>query len=609
MSQAIILWAGFILMKKTCSGKSPDSLLEDGCGGQTSGSRGCGGQPKHPQHRQIEHNQIQPGNVLQSKSVKSQSEGDQHILDQTRRGNGDATNRLALLQTRTNFEGQLDQESFGQGYQNQPIQVEQVNKFSKGRHSLQDQQSKGECYRDTSSGQSSMDTYDAQTSEEARPSTTQQRGSSPKEWFSKESEGLGKSSPIDDTCLKPAAVVSKESRAEKSPLRKATEERAYWYTPATPIQSSGALDFPPSSLLGEVDTTRKCSSNQPGGKEQRKEDDLQPDAAGFCIGDIGLRSVGDEKTGTLRPKKRKKGKSELGSGKGSREKIKHCNTDLTKNRSENRTQMDSTGDQKENQNGSKTGTLRPKKGRLKVLAAGPSEEDARKRGGGSSVITGDVLGERINKISLLSKSTEMVNEVDSEVSNTNTLRQQKSPLEVSVEGMKEAEKETNPELDWLKSPALEENNDVLKISMDWRKENILNEGNFKVSDMSILKPKTESGQDKNRAIHENNLPENAETCSGEGITILKSPRDSEEKSLAHNCAKQTDSVKAVTADEEDIKTYNTDVKTDDTDVKASAASSMAMDTLLSISEVNHVWPWFSVFVMITESDTKIQQNL
>ena len=117
----------------------------------------------------MEHNQIQQ----HGKSAKSQSEGGQHILDQAK--NGEASSRLALLQSSKIFEEQPGQESLVQSYQSQPIQVQQLTKFSKCRYSQDQlsQQSKGESYRDTSSGQSSMDTYDAQTYEEARPSTSQ----------------------------------------------------------------------------------------------------------------------------------------------------------------------------------------------------------------------------------------------------------------------------------------------------------------------------------------------------------------------------------------------------------------------------------------------------
>merc|ERR1719500_1967084 len=184
--------------------------------------------------------------------MKSQSEG-----DQTERGNVEANSRQALLQTSTIFEGQTDQESFDQSYQSQPIQAQQVNKYSKGRYSQDQlsQQSKGESYRDTSSGQSSMDTYDAQTYEEARPSPSQ-NFSSPKEWFSSESEGFGKSSPIGDICLKPASVVSKEIGMET--IRRSAKERTYWCS-TPPAQSSDALDLPHPSLLGEVDTRNGSS--------------------------------------------------------------------------------------------------------------------------------------------------------------------------------------------------------------------------------------------------------------------------------------------------------------------------------------------------------------
>ena len=579
---------GSIHSDRTCLGKSPDSLLEDGCGGQTSGSRGCGGQqPKHHQHRHKEHNQIQPGNTPQGKSVKSQPEGNQHILGPTK--NGEASNRLALLQASTHFEGQPHQESSGQqSYQSQSIQVQQLNKFSKCRYSQDQvsQQSKGESYRDTSSGQSSMDTYDAQTSEEARPSPSQ-NSSSPKEWFSSESEGFGKSSPIGDICLKPASVVSREKGMET--IRRAAKERTYWCS-TPPAQSSDALDLPHPSLLGEVDT-RNGSSVQAGGKEERKEDDLIPTSA-FCLTDIGLRRLEDAKTGTLRPKKRKKGKSEAGSAnKGGRENSKQC-AELTEKRSEMYSPAAAgRGEQKENEKGSRTGTLRPKKGRLKVLApGGVQEEEAIKRGMESGgAITGDVLGEQSNKISVHSKSNnKLVSEVDSEVSKSNTLSSEISSSELPGKGLKEAEKETNLELDWGERARMDENNDVLKISMDWREGNFLNEENSKVSDLSFLKAKTvrESRQDQNKALQENNMQENAERCSGEDM--LNPARESGEKSLEHNSAKQTDTdVKAVTADEGDIRTDNTEVKADDTDVKASATASVVMDTLLSISEVSH----------------------
>jgi len=545
----------------------------------------------------MELNQIQSGNIQQQgKSMKSQSEG-----DQTERGNVEANSRQALLQTSTIFEGQTDQESFDQSYQSQPIQAQQVNKFSKGRYSQDQlsQQSKGESYRDTSSGQSSMDTYDAQTYEEAGPSTSQ-RASSPKEWFSIESEGFGKSSPIVDAYLKPASVVSKDKGMENSLTRKTAEEGAYWYSPPTPIQPSGVLDLPPPPLLGEVDTRKGYFIQLEAGKGGRKEDDLQPaslDPVDFCIGDIGLRSVGGEAktagTGTLRPKKRKKGKSQLGSSaKGSRENSKHC-TELTENRGENRSHLESTGDLKENQSRSKTGTLRPKKGRLKVSAAGAREEDTIKRGMESAVITGDVLGERSNKISMHTKSNKLASEMDSEISKTNTLRLKMTTPELSSKGLKEAEKETNPEVDSVESARLDENNDILKISMDWRKGDFLSEDNLKASDMSILKPKTvkESRPDKNKTTHGNNLSENSENGSGEDIDILNSSRESEEKSLAHNHAKENNTVNAVAAEEQDIRTCNTDVNADDTDAKASAGTAVAMDTLLSISEVTAVTNW------------------
>ena len=120
--------------------------------------------------------------------------------------------------------------------------------------------------------------------------------------------------------------------------------------------------------------------------------------------------------------------------------------------------------------------------------------------------------------------------------------------------------------------------------MDWRKGNFLKEDN--ASDLNILKPKLvlESGQDKN----EKNMSENSERCPAEDF--LNPARESGDS------AKQTDTVKTVTVDEEDTRTYNTDVKADTTDVKASTATSVAMDTLLSISEVSHVWPWFSVLL-------------
>ena len=427
-----------------------------------------------------------------------------------------------------------------------------------------------------------MDTYDAQTSEEARPSPSQ-KSSSPKEWFSSESEGFGKSSPIGDICLKPASVVSREKGMET--IRRAAKERTYWCS-TPPAQSSDALDLPHPSLLGEVDT-RNGSSVQAGGKEERKEDDLIPTSA-FCLTDIGLRRLEDAKTGTLRPKKRKKGKSEAGSAnKGGRENSKQC-AELTEKRSEMYSPAGG-GEQKENEKGSRTGTLRPKKGRLKVLAAGGvQEEDAIKRGMESgAVITGDVLGEQSNKISVHSKSNnKLVSEVDSEVSKSNTLSSEISSSELSSgKGLKEAEMETNLELDWVERARMDENNDVLKISMDWREGNFLNEENSKVSDLSFLKAKTvrESRQDQNKALQENNMQENAERCED----MLNPAREPGEKSLEHNSAKQTDTVKAVTADEGDIRTDNTEVKADDTDVKASATASVVMDTLLSISEVSH----------------------
>ena len=159
--------------------------------------------------------------------------------------------------------------------------------------------------------------------------------------------------------------------------------------------------------------------------------------------------------------------------------------------------------------------------------------------------------------------------------------------ELSSKGLKEAEKETNSEVDSVESARLDENNDILKISMDWRKGDFLSEDNLKASDMSILKPKTvkESRPDENKTLHENNLSENSENGFGEDVDILNSSRESEEKSLAHNHAKENNTVNAVAAEEQDIRTCNTDVNADDTDAKASAGTAVAMDTLLSISEV------------------------
>ena len=524
-------------------GKSPDSLLEDGGGGRTSGNRGCGVPAKLSQHRQMEHSQSKAENPPDYKNMKSQSEGSQH-------GESDANSRTAMSTTNKIFEVQFEQKHFDQ---NQPIQAEQHNRFSKAVYNQDqfNQQSKGDSYRDTSSGQSSMDTCDAQTSEEARPSASQ-KSPSRREWFPTESKG------IEDICLKPASVVSKDKEKENSLIRKAIEDEAYWCTPPTSIQSSSPFHFP---SLCEVDTRMGCSTLPP--KEERKEDDLQPasvDIAGSYIGDIGLRSFG-AKAGTLRPKKRKKVKSELGIAKGSTKENSKQGGEFPEDRSENRIHRDSTGDYKGYQKGSKTGTLRPKKSRLKVVA--PEPQDATKPGRETAVITGDVLGEKGNKISTDTK--ELVNVVDLVV-----LKTKKSSPELSSEVFRVEDNEQ----DCIESARLDGHQNALKINMDWEGENFLNkENNIEVSDISILKPKTakEVLPDKNKTMQENNLSMKTESGSCEDNNMMMERQGKKSPAL------ETETGKVAAVDEEDIKTGTED--------KVNAEPSVALDTLLSISEV------------------------
>ena len=219
-------------------GKSPDSLLEDGGGGHSA----RGKEAKEAEHGRMGSSQGQPADIDNHKKyLRGVSVGDQHLLDesltfqyQTTKRNYDMAKKRN--QTNTNGEGNRAQEN---------CHNQAIGKSSKLRY-IQDQersqQSKSETYRDTSSGQSSMDTYEAQLYEDPKPSISQMNSN---QWFSIEPDELRRSPPIDDNCLKPASVVSKEKEIEGNLGRE--EEGAYWYFPQSLIKSSDVLDPPESS--------------------------------------------------------------------------------------------------------------------------------------------------------------------------------------------------------------------------------------------------------------------------------------------------------------------------------------------------------------------------
>ena len=552
-------------------GKSPDSLLEDGGGGHSA--RGCEGgkEAKEAEHGRMGSSQGQPADIdNHKKCLRGVSVGDQQLLDesltfqyQTTKRNYDMAKKRN--QTNTNGEGNRAQENC----HNQPI-----SKSSKLRY-IQDQersqQSKGETYRDTSSGQSSMDTYEAQLYEDPKPSISQMNSN---QWFSIEPDELRRSPPIDDNCLKPASVVSKEKEIEGNLGRE--EEGAYWYFPQSLIKSSDVLDPPESPTCGALVTTRDPSFLHR--KEAREEDDLEIPSVHFSDFGIQPKPSNEAMTGTLRPKKRKKNvKMESERGK------------LKESLSKDKKLKDSPVG--ENHSRSKTSTLRPKKGRLKSSTAEPGQESSGPQVETTIIVTENVLKEKSNNILTHSYKDRPFIEDDVSPSKSDTLLRQNGSVpdlcDVSLpSGRGEKSESEAAWLDWVENtrPPEDKTNRLKRRSFS-------NEDNLDASDLSIIRTNLTTMSLKGSREEIERVKDYS--CD-EGSNLPQPTKELKDKDLGNQLKPdEAAKVEEVAGDQEGVQTTHSDAKAPD------------MDTLLSITEVGcrflstELLPFFLIFHKVT----------
>ena len=549
-------------------GKSPDSLLEDGGGGHSA--RGCEGgkEAKEAEHGRMGSSQGQVADIDNHKKyLRGVSVGDQHLLDesftfqyQTTKRNYDMAKKRN--QTNTNGDGNRAQDNC----HNQPI-----SKSSKLRY-IQDQersqQSKGETYRDTSSGQSSMDTYEAQLYEDPKPSISQMNSN---QWFSIEPDELKRSPPIDDNCLKPASVVSKEKEIEGNLGRE--EEGAYWYFPQSLIKSSDVLDPPESPTCGALVTTRDPSFLHR--KEAREEDDLEIPSVHFSDFGIQSKPSNEAMTGTLRPKKRKKNvkmESERGKWKESLSKDKKLKDSPVG----------------ENHSRSKTSTLRPKKGRLKSSTAEPGQESSGPQVETTIIVTENVLKEKSNNILTHSYKDRPFIEDDVSPSKSDTLLRQNGSVpdlcDVSLpSGGGEKSESEAAWLDWVENtrPPEDKTNRLKRRSFS-------NEDNLDASDLSIIRTNLTTMSLKGSREEIERVKDYS--CD-EGSNLPQPTKELKDKDLGNQLKPdEAAKVEEVAGDQEGVQTTHSDAKAPD------------MDTLLSISEVGcraELLPFFLIFHKVT----------
>ena len=552
-------------------GKSPDSLLEDGGGGHSA--RGCerGKEAKEAEHGRMGSSQGQPADIDNHKKyLRGVSVGDQHLLDesltfqyQTTKRNYDMAKKRN--QTNTNGEGNRAQEN---------CHNQAIGKSSKLRY-IQDQersqQSKSETYRDTSSGQSSMDTYEAQLYEDPKPSISQMNSN---QWFSIEPDELKRSPPIDDNCLKPASVVSKEKEIEGNLGRE--EEGAYWYFPQSLIKSSDVLDPPESPTCGALVTTRDPSFLHR--KEAREEDDLEIPTVHFSDFGIQSRPSNEAMTGTLRPKKRKKNvKMESERGK------------LKESLSKNKKLKDSPVG--ENHSRSKTSTLRPKKGRLKSSTAEPGQESSGPQVETTIIVTENVLKEKSNNILTHSYKDRPFIEDDVSPSKSDTLLRQNGSVpdlcDVSLpSGRGEKSESEAAWLDWVENtrPPEDKTNRLKRRSFS-------NEDNLNASDLSIIRTNLTTMSLKGSREEIERVKDYS--CD-EGSNLPQPTKELKDKDLGNQLKPdEAAKVEEVAGDQEGVQTTHSDAKAPD------------MDTLLSITEVGcrflstELLPFFLIFHKVT----------
>ena len=552
-------------------GKSPDSLLEDGGGGHSA--RGCEGgkEAKEAEHGRMGSSQGQPADIdNHKKCLRGVSVGDQQLLDesltfqyQTTKGNYDMAKKRN--QTSTNVEGNRAQENC----HNQAISKSSKLRYSQDQE--RSQQSKGETYRDTSSGQSSMDTYEAQLYEDPKPSISQM---SSNQWFSIEPDELRRSPPIDDNCLKPASVVSKEKEIEGNLGRE--EEGAYWYFPQSLIKSSDVLDPPESPTCGALVTTRDPSFLHR--KEAREEDDLEIPAVHFSGFGIQPKPSNDAMTGTLRPKKRKKNvKMESERGK------------LKESLSTDKKLKDSPVG--ENHSRSKTSTLRPKKGRLKSSTAEPGQESSGPQVESTIIVTENVLKEKSNNILTHSYKDRPFIEDDVSPSKSDILLRQNGSVpdlcDVSLpSGGGEKSESEAAWLDWVENtrPPEDKTNRLKRRSFS-------NEDNLNASDLSIIRTNLTTMSLKGSREEIERVKDYS--CD-EGSNLPQPTKEWKDKDLGNQLKPdKAATVEEVAGDQEGVQTTHSDAK------------ALDMDTLLSITEVGcrflstELLPFFLIFHKVT----------
>ena len=552
-------------------GKSPDSLLEDGGGGHSA--RGCEGgkEAKEAEHGRMGSSQGQPADIDNHKKyLRGVSVGDQHLLDesltfqyQTTKRNYDMAKKRN--QTNTNGEGNRAQENC----HNQPISKSSKLRYSQDQE--RSQQSKGETYRDTSSGQSSMDTYEAQLYEDPKPSISQMNSN---QWFSIEPDELRRSPPIDDNCLKPASVVSKEKEIEGNLGRE--EEGAYWYFPQSLIKSSDVLDPPESPTCGALVTTRDPSFLHR--KEAREEDDLEIPTVHFSDFGIQPKPSNEAMTGTLRPKKRKKNvKMESERGK------------LKESLSTDKKLKDSPVG--ENHSRSKTSTLRPKKGRLKSSTAEPGQESSGPQVETTIIVTENVLKEKSNNILTHSYKDRPFIEDDVSPSKSDTLLRQNGSVpdlcDVSLpSGRGEKSESEAAWLDWVENtrPPEDKTNRLKRRSFS-------NEDNLNASDLSIIRTNLTTMSLKGSREEIERVKDYS--CD-EGSNLPQPTKEWKDKDLGNQLKPdKAAKVEEVAGDQEGVQTTHSDAK------------ALDMDTLLSITEVGcrflstELLPFFLIFHKVT----------
>ena len=515
--------------------------------------------------------QGQPADIDNHKKyLRGVSVGDQHLLDesltfqyQTTKRNYDMAKKRN--QTNTNGEGNRAQENC----HNQPISKSSKLRYSQDQE--RSQQSKGETYRDTSSGQSSMDTYEAQLYEDPKPSISQMNSN---QWFSIEPDELRRSPPIDDNCLKPASVVSKEKEIEGNLGRE--EEGAYWYFPQSLIKSSDVLDPPESPTCGALVTTRDPSFLHR--KEAREEDDLEIPAVHFSDFGIQSKPSNEAMTGTLRQKKRKKNvKMESERGK------------LKESLSTDKKLKDSPVG--ENHSRSKTSTLRPKKGRLKSSTAEPGQESSGPQVETTIIVTENVLKEKSNNILTHSYKDRPFIEDDVSPSKSDTLLRQNGSVpdlcDVSLpSGGGEKSESEAAWLDWVENtrPPEDKTNRLKRRSFS-------NEDNLDASDLSIIRTNLTTMSLKGSREEIERVKDYS--CD-EGSNLPQPTKELKDKDLGNQLKPdEAAKVEEVAGDQEGVQTTHSDAK------------ALDMDTLLSITEVGcrflstELLPFFLIFHKVT----------